>query len=224
MQLAVYNRGEHIDEENKDKIFQLGFSTRRKKENHGKGLGLYFANSIAQGYEGDIRFDNIKNKADTYSIRIELDNGEVITEIVETSLVEGLPTIFNVEDDSSQKQVEWKFSSRLKSIEIFSKLHQQTYLFSDVEEEATTYTDPENSAIPAWSVTIANRKRSSSLVFTPMDISGVKFLVSLPNAKSRLDYSESEDGADDLVDEYAEAESLDESYDNIIELEKRFKG
>eukprot|EP00752_Nemacystus_decipiens_P018842 g16898.t1 len=223
MQLAVYNRGEHIDEENKEKIFQLGFSTRRKKENHGKGLGLYFANSIAQGYEGDIRFDNIKNKADTYSVRIELENGEVVTEIVETSLVDGLPAILNAEDDTAQKQMEWKFSSLLKSIEIFSKLHQQTYLFADVEEDATTYTDPENSAIPAWSVTTANRKRSSSLVFTPMDISGVKFLVTLPTAKTRLDYSETADDSDGLLDQTADTEDLDDSYDNIIELEKRFK-
>ena len=40
--LKVYNRGPHIDSDEKDKIYQLGFSSRRVREHHGKGLGLYF--------------------------------------------------------------------------------------------------------------------------------------------------------------------------------------
>lgn len=219
MLLSVYNRGQHITNEDKDKIFQLGYSTRRKKENHGKGLGLYFANSIAQGYEGSIHFTNIHNAVDTYSIRIELDDGEIITEIVTTKLKDTLTMVSNSSTDELQKQIEWKFSSPIKSVEIFSKNNDKTYLFNDLEQSTTTFTDPQNPTIPTWSIAITKRKRSSILLFSPLDISGVKFQVSLPTAKARLDYS------DDAVDTLSEDSDLyKDSYDNIIELGAQFKG
>ena len=216
MQLTVYNHGPHIKEEHKDKIFQLGYSTRRKKENHGKGLGLYFANSIALGYEGDITFENVNNIADVYSIRIALENGEIITEIVDVSVDNAQPLVVMPEAGEKKKNIEWKFMSRIISTEVFSKKHEKTYVFTIDKQENTVLTDPNNTAIPSWSVSISQKKRSSQFVFTPLDISGVKFQVSLPTAQARLDYSDEEDNL--TSDEPA----LDD-YDNIIQLEQHFK-
>jgi signal transduction histidine kinase len=217
MVLSIYNRGQHIKEENTEKIFQLGYSTRRKKNNHGKGLGLYFANSIAQGYEGSITFKNIHNSADTYSIRIQLQNDQVITEIVETRLVDTLPVINNIDSKDSLKQSEWTFNDSIKSIEIFSKLQDKTYKFDMENIDSITHTDPDNSSIPAWSLNIKKRRRSTILTFIPLDISGVKFQVNLPTAKSRLDYS------DENMEHLEEIEPNNSQFDNIIELEKQYK-
>lgn len=216
MQLTVYNHGQHIKEENKEKIFQLGYSTRRKKENHGKGLGLYFANSIAQGYEGNISFENVNNIADVYSIRIALDTGDIITEIVEVSVVNSLPVIIVQETEETQKNIEWKFSSLMTSADVFSKRRDKTYTFDINDQAIITLADPGNAAIPRWSLSISQKKHSSHFSFTPLDISGVKFQVSLPTAKARLDYSE------ETVD-FAEDEPELDEYDNIISLEKHFK-
>ena len=68
VEFRVYNRGPHIDEDEKDKIYQLGFSSRRVREHHGKGLGLYFVDQIVRGFEGSIEFDNIENEADRWCL------------------------------------------------------------------------------------------------------------------------------------------------------------
>jgi signal transduction histidine kinase len=219
MLLSIYNRGQHIKEENTEKIFQLGYSTRRKKNNHGKGLGLYFANSIAQGYEGSITFKNIHNSADTYSIRIQLQNDQVVTEIVETRLVDTLPVINSIDSEDSLKQSEWSFNDSIKSIEIFSKLQNKTYKFDMENVDSITHTDPENTSIPAWSFAIKKRRRSTILTFIPLDISGVKFQVNLPTAKSRLDYSDENMEQIEEIDK----EPNNIQFENIIELEKQFK-
>ena len=44
VELKVYNRGPRIKEDEQDRIYQLGFSSRRVREHHGKGLGLCFVN------------------------------------------------------------------------------------------------------------------------------------------------------------------------------------
>jgi hypothetical protein len=41
--------------------------------------------------------------------------------------------------------------------------------------------------LPRWVLEVRNRKRTSRLVFTPLDVRGVEFTVRLPSAKSRLD-------------------------------------
>ncbi|NNE62852.1 MAG: sensor histidine kinase, partial [Gammaproteobacteria bacterium] len=50
--LNIYNRGPRIKEEDRNRIFQLGYSSRRVRDHHGKGLGLYFVNEICKGFEG----------------------------------------------------------------------------------------------------------------------------------------------------------------------------
>ncbi len=212
MHLTVYNRGQTIKEEDKERIFQLGYSTRRKKENHGKGLGLYFVNSIVQGYEGDINFVNISNHIDTYSLRIELDNAETITEIIETTLVGNQPMIITPESEELRKNVEWKISDNIKNIEVFSKQENKTYSFDDCDEDSGILLDSQNPTTPKWAINITKRIRSSSITFTPLDINGVKFLVNLPTAKARLDYS------DEMTDTPNE-----DNYDDIIGMENQYK-
>ncbi len=216
--LDVYNRGIHIDDADKDKIFQLGYSTRRKKENHGKGLGLYFANNIVKGYEGNIQFQNVYNTSNTYSIRIKLVNGEVTTEIVSIQFSDDKLLINNNTDQDTKKQIEWKFSNLIDSVEIFSKAHETTHSFPTFIDDKSTITDPHNKFIPHWSITVNNRKRSSTLCFTPIDISGVKFEVSLPTAQATLDDSEESTSEFNVGND-----SYKNSYDNIIELERQFK-
>src|SRR5690625_6352867 len=56
--LSVYNRGPHSREADRPNLIQSGLSTRRAREYHGRGLGLYSANEIVNGYEGEIRVSN----------------------------------------------------------------------------------------------------------------------------------------------------------------------
>jgi signal transduction histidine kinase len=214
--LIIYNRGQTIAENTIGKIFQLGYSTRRKKENHGKGLGLYFVNSIVQGYEGQITVVNIENQIDTYSIRIETESGDIITELVDITLMDNQPLMMIRDNDQPLAQLEWKMKGTLRSIEVFSKQHNKTATFTDITQGNQRFLDPDAQGkfhIPNWLITISKHRRHNTVSFAPLDRHGVQFCVTLPTAKARLDYSE------------AMGNELEtENYQNIIALEERFKG
>ena len=194
IRINVYNHGPHVDEINSDKIFQLGFSTRQIRDHHGKGLGLHFVNQIVQGYEGNIRFDNIPNRADTLSIRVSLANGEIETHVVEVVLEdERARCRLAQSDDVPGKKIDWTFADTIDEIEVSSQIDGTVTRLQTDRAEFVELADGENWAIPRWTINVQQSKRKSKLAFQPLDVTGVQFTVTLPTARSRLEFDESDD-------------------------------
>lgn len=58
--ISVFNSGSYIDEDIKDEIFDIYFTT--KEENEGTGIGLYLVRQILRShFNGDIRFENTED-------------------------------------------------------------------------------------------------------------------------------------------------------------------
>ena len=224
IRLSIYNRGPEIPDEMQDKIFQLGYSTKRARETSGslrehtgKGLGLYFVNEIAKGYESSIRVENIRNREDAYVIRIELDSGEKLTEIIHTTLDENRlprcrPSKNNPENEKTLASMEYRFTETITSIEITSQATQKTWPVESPSNDAPiTFLDPQNPDHPCWCLEVTSLKTRQKLLFRPLDISGVQFTINTPSAKSRLDpdYHDMDD------DELDDTEKLDEKFENV---------
>lgn len=183
--LEVYNRGPHIDAEHQEHIFQLGYSTRRVKENHGKGLGLYFVNEIVKGYEGRIAFENIYNKPMHLNFVFIAEGGELQNRAVQLDVAQGKPII---EGNEEAKSLKWEFDATLQLLEVNEALSEnkcsETFESSDSKEY---FYDPFNYSKPSWVLQITWERRKTKIVFTPLNIEGVSFFVQLPTAHSRLD-------------------------------------
>ena len=183
--LSVYNPGPHISEEVSEKIFQLGFSTKRTKGHSGKGLGLYFVKQIISGYEGSINFENVTNGADTYVLRVELSNNTLGNDIIETVLTEEGKLVCQG-DNGFMTSSEIDLDAKIKSIEVSVQSLKKTFEFNKFDENGkTVFTDPYHPATPQWCVEIPKSRKK--ITFKPLDIIGVKFTVSIPTAESRLD-------------------------------------
>lgn len=189
VEFKVYNRGPRIKDDEKDKIYQLGFSSRRIREHHGKGLGLYFVNEIAKGFEGTIAFENIDNHEDELSLSIKLANGELHQQQVSIVKINGKPRCQCAETaEADSKKSEWSFSSPMVSIEVSRRSGRKPQVISDLKpNETSNHLDARDPLIPRWVLELQNRKRSSKLVLLPLDVRGVEFTARFPNAKSRLD-------------------------------------
>ena len=189
VEFKIYNRGPRIKDDEKDKIYQLGFSSRRIREHHGKGLGLYFVNEIAKGFEGTVAFDNIDNREDELSLSIKLANGELHKQQVSIVIINGKPMCqFAGIADSANKKCEWSFPAPIVSIEVSRRAARKPQLISDLSrDETSNYLDARDPLIPRWVLELKNRKRSSKLVLLALDVRGVEFTARFPSAKSRLD-------------------------------------
>jgi len=197
LEFQVYNRGPQILEENKQKLFQLGYSTRRTKEHHGKGLGLFFVNEIIKGYEGQLLIENVDNQSDSYSIRIGFKNGKVETKLVNVKIIDHRPYII---DDSSNNEstVRWSYSDAIESIEISSNTMNETCRFSSDEgsyKKSESYLQPHTLSQhglvpPCWALDVQAKRggnKSHNVIFNVLDISGVRFRIKLPTAEARLE-------------------------------------
>ena len=189
VEFRVYNRGPRIKEDEKDKIYQLGFSSRRIREHHGKGLGLYFVNEIAKGFEGSVTFDNIDNREDQLSLSIKLANGELHKQQLSIVNVNGKPRCqLDETADAASKKYEWSFAAPVVSIEVSRRAARKPQVISDLKrDESTSHLDARDPLVPHWVLELQNRKRSSKLVLLPLDVRGVEFVARFPTAKSRLD-------------------------------------
>ena len=189
VEFKVYNRGPRIKDDERDKIYQLGFSSRRIREHHGKGLGLYFVNEIAKGFEGTIAFDNIDNHEDELSLSIKLANGELHKQQVSIVNVNGKPGCRCAEvAEPASKKCEWKFSAPMVSIEVSRRSGRKPQVIADLKrDETSNHFDTRDPHIPRWVLELQNRRRSSKLVLLPLDVRGVEFTARFPTAKSRLD-------------------------------------
>ena len=206
--LRIYNRGPHIRDEERQNLFQLGFSTRRARDHHGRGLGLYFVNEIVKGYEGHIAVHNIETPEAQYAVRIELENGEVMTELVDVAVEDGKPRC-RVGDNEASGTWNWTFPSPLRSVEVTTTGNQTTQRLEDFASKGKhSRFDPGTPERSQWRISYQPRRNAHQLVFEPLDISGVEFDIRLPTAQQRLDNSEL--ALDEDID--AEVERLDEHF------------
>ena len=187
--LRVYNRGPHIDDDEREKIYQLGFSSRRIREHHGKGLGLYFVHEITRGFEGSIGFDNIVNRADRISLSVKLTNGELLQQQVGIVDIDGKPMCELIESGNQvSKRHEWNYAAPIASIEVSSGSADRPQLIAGLASgEDSSHLDGRDPLCAHWVLDVKNGKRSARLVFAPLDVRGVEFVVRLPTARSRLD-------------------------------------
>lgn len=200
----VYNRGPQVLEENRQKLFQLGYSTRRTKEHHGKGLGLFFVNEIVKGYEGLLTLDNVQNQSDSYSIRIAFKGGAVETNIVNVEVIDQRAVI--VGDQATT--IRWQYSEAIESIEISSNAMPETARFSSVDKKSVSYLQSQqlvnNQLIPpCWSLDIQAKRggnKTHNVIFNILDIAGVRFSIKLPTAQARVDGIEPSWNGDAIVD------------------------
>lgn len=192
VEFRVYNRGPRIKEDEKDKIYQLGFSSRRVREHHGKGLGLYFVNEITKGFEGSIEFSNIDNREGSFALSVKLTNGEVHKHEFEIVSVNGRPMCqFGELDEQTLKRHEWSYDAPIASIEASPQSSRKPQLISELKAgENSTHLDTADAQLPRWVLDVKNRKRSAKLVFSPLDVRGVEFVAHFETAKSRLDNEE----------------------------------
>ncbi len=189
VELRIYNRGPGIDEAEKDRIYQLGFSSRRIREHHGKGLGLYFVDQIVRGFEGSICFENIDNHEDRLRLSIKLANSEIVTAQISITIVNSKP-LCSIEtmEMTPDKRVEWSFPAAVSSVEISRRATRTPQLISELEiDENSHHFDDSDLLMPRWVIEVKNRKRSSKLVLQALNLRGVEFVARFPGAKSRLE-------------------------------------
>ncbi len=188
--LRVYNRGPHIRDEDFPKLYQPGFSTRRILEHHGRGLGLYFVDQIVRGYEGRIEARNIRTPETRYTIRIELDNDEVQTELVDVIIIDGRLCCRSGDSEAVAAR-EWDFAPALRSIEITGVDDQLTRRFDGLAAKGRQEVyDTGHPGRPGWRVVCQPGRNRHQLSFEPLDIQGVEFEIRLPGARRRIDSSD----------------------------------
>jgi signal transduction histidine kinase len=190
--LRVYNRGPHIAADERDKIYQLGFSSRRIREHHGKGLGLYFVHQITRGFEGTIDFDNIENRNDLVSMSIKLTNGELLRQQISIVDIEGKPMCQLLEaGEQVSKRHEWLYDAPIASIEISSQAAGKPQLIAGLaRNEDKHYVDNSDPMRAHWMLEIKNRKRSARLRLVPLDVRGVEFVLRFAVASARLEHQD----------------------------------
>lgn len=183
----VYNRGPHIGSENAPHIFQLGFSTRRKKGDHGKGLGLYFVNEIVKGYDGKLDFHNIANLPEVVSLRFETTQGEIITDVIELVIENNKPLCRKSGIGQGSTALRWKIHGSLRNIEITHRSDQKTHCV-DVEtlNSKEVIYDPSQPVYPRWVLETRQEYQNTVLKFRALDIGGVEFELRLPTLSARL--------------------------------------
>ncbi|WP_196141118.1 sensor histidine kinase [Aliikangiella sp. G2MR2-5] len=188
---SVYNRGPHIGINEMENIFTLGYSTRRNHKHNGKGLGLFFGRQIIDGYQGEIKVENIATNASKLIVKLVLTNGEELCHEIESIADNGRPQC---------RLAEEKFTDK---VQLNSVIPVKTLIFclADTSSEqfdlATEDLTMENLAmedyiyneekLPVWQFNFRSSKKSSSLILKALDTTGVQFKFSLPSASSLLE-------------------------------------
>lgn len=185
--LSVYNRGPHIDEDEQEKLFRLGYSTRRTQEHHGRGLGLFFVNEIVRGYQGQIRVENIYNQTDTYSVRLRLHNGAVQTTILQSLFDGARPKVCDMAIQQYDNHCAWQVDGQLHAIEVTSSRAGVTQNFDlDGPAAKPRLVDTHSEYGPNWMIKLNQQGSKTNVQFQVLDISGACFHVLLPSAESSL--------------------------------------
>ncbi|HHJ18015.1 MAG TPA: ATP-binding protein, partial [Gammaproteobacteria bacterium] len=184
----IYNPGPGIGDDFRDKIYQLGYSTKRSRGHHGKGLGLYFVKQLVNGYEGSIDFSNICNREHTYVVRIECESGTVVNRIIETAVNDRGKPVCKDENGAQEKELRFSVSERIRSLEVSRHADKKTHVFTEFGRTGkTSVLDPEHPDHPAWRMDVTGKVSATEIIFRPLDTMGVEFTIRIPTAESRLD-------------------------------------
>ncbi|WP_419813167.1 sensor histidine kinase [Bacterioplanoides sp.] len=196
LDLRIYNRGPEIPADQFDQIFQLGYSTRRIKEHHGKGLGLYFVQQIVQGFDGAITIKNIKNAAAFYHLRLEFVDGTLHNLSLKQTIEDGVPLVVDesaseggpalmTSNTAAAKQWQTLLDNKLVSIEVHQQGSDRVSRLA-VDHNSKHWFDPQHPDKPRWQLTLAGRKQEK-LSFIALDIRGVEFQIRMPTLSGRVD-------------------------------------
>ncbi|WP_444997722.1 sensor histidine kinase [Aliikangiella sp. IMCC44359] len=210
---SVYNRGPHISEEEKENIFKLGFSTRRKKEHHGKGLGLFFSQQIVTGYQGNIRVNNVYTPELQYTLKVELASGESQHYVINTQMQSQKPLAKLAGNEQWDKEVTIISDIPIVSLEISTNEEDSLPLQQILNEyEPLEWLEPTENFQPKWLIQLNAFKKTHKLSFKPLDINGVQFEIKIPTADSRLNEQEldfeNEGDIDSNLDKMAESYNI----------------
>jgi hypothetical protein len=94
-------------------------------------------------------------------------------------------------DEQTVKRHEWSYEAPIVSIEASPQSSRKPQLISELKAgEDSIHLDAADPQLPRWVLDVRNRKRSSKLVFSPLDVRGVEFVAHFETAKSRLDNEE----------------------------------
>ena len=120
---------------------------------------------------------------------MKLTNGELLRQQIEVVDIDGKPMCRLIESGSQvSKRHEWSYPAPIASIEISSTAVGQPQLIAGLGSgEESSHLDSSDPMRAHWSLDVKNRKRSARLIFKPLDVRGVEFILRLPTARSRLD-------------------------------------
>lgn len=186
--LRVYNRGPQVRESEQHNLFQLGYSTRRKGEHHGRGLGLYFVNEIVKGYEGRISVRNVYAEPRHFELRLALGNGGEVVETVETSVADdGRPHCVGP-DGAPARSGEWTLRSPVVGATVRAGTADAGAVVEGFEGRGRQeFHDPAHPGRPQWRIVYRPKRSGHQVEFEPLDIRGVEFEVRLPTARKRVE-------------------------------------
>ena len=181
---TIYNRGPHIEEDKLQQIFKLGYSTRRTKQHHGKGLGLFFSKEIVSGYQGVIQVSNVNAPSSQYQVTLILTKGESRTYTLICELQDERMQVRVDDAVDWKKEVSLSSNIPIASLEVTSNHNGKTYQIDNIEQELQ-WLEP-CAFSPAWQINVKASRKQYSVVFKPLDINGVRFDIKLPTAESCL--------------------------------------
>ena len=177
--ISIYNRGKPIESDDMEHIFKLGYTTRRKSNVNGRGLGLYFVNQIVKGYQGAIDAVNIQNEACEYKLTIALASDEVLEFFLQTTDIDGRVLLSSGAGDPL-KEFKLENEIPIKSINL-SKANETVLSDQQIEpRQSYQWQDEQYSWAPGWCLSLSVFKKKHLLIFKGLDIAGVRFDISLP--------------------------------------------
>ena len=184
---SVYNRGPHIDTDDLEKIFELGYSTRRNQKHHGKGLGLFFSKQIIDGYQGTVEVENVESLSSQLEIKIQLASGETKTLSIESDFSESRPRIRR--SLNSDFEAEVSFQSDIPFVSMSYPDNNSSDFERLINEDRTNqeWLIFNGDHLPIFKAELKNTKRLTTLKIKPLDIKGVRFQINIPSANSLLE-------------------------------------
>ncbi len=200
IRFSIYNRGNNIAEEEFEQIFKLGYTTRRKKDAHGRGLGLYFVKEIVSGYQGTINAVNILNKNVHYKLSLGLASGENFIYYIHCKNMnqrmvsyqtgsDNIPVHFDNKTNTEDNQVAYHNEIKIEhdipieNIQVMNIKNEQLFSLNNLDssEKNISFWVDNVSQFPRWEISLSGYKKKQIFTFKALDITGVQFDINIPS-------------------------------------------
>ena len=181
--LSVYNRGKQIEDVDLENVFKLGYTTRRKSDANGRGLGLYFVNEIVKGYQGSIKAINIENENFEYKLILTLASEESFEFSIYSKEIDGKVQV-STDADAYAKDLRIEKDIPIESIQLKVK-DIETWSTNEIEKDSGYFWQGSSSQAthtmaPTWTLSLSSFKKKHQIIFQGLDRTGVQFDISLP--------------------------------------------